>query len=885
VVATPGSAYENVTVGRDEASTLPEGDLDWPVASVREDGVTELRVHGVGGTPPQDMLDEVKPKQVTGDRIAGMWRGTDQRQGWHREAYAWGGLTSRALTSALWLVLLPFALLNVAGWTALDRRDWLIGYQQTLIRVIGLVATWSYVLFVALIAMDFGAWQCSRAITECRVDRIWNWLALTGHPARACVVAAAVPLLVILVLWRLSATSQDRYESYPPGDRGTKLDLPSVRLTSQELWLGGGYAKLLRDVHITSSVVAIAVLLLAAARRGGRFTLAAEVGLAVGSVLLAAAVVLAAMPRLREWLFGRNPRNRSRDRRVLHLLPLATVLALLAYGAVLAWLQPPVEPARPDLMPGMATLSNLLIAGAFAVALLLGAVSVIGRWRAGRNEWVGRAWLPGGPYLAAVAALFLLFGIWAGVAVWFARALSSDAVARRATAPATAVVYPGAFEVLTVLAVVALLAVLLVVGVAAIANSFWVRRRCKSDLAWELDAWRRFTIAGARRASADQEPGKASPWMKKARWCQWFAGSARWLEATLVGLVALGTAATFAYVAIYSYRWLGWSGLAALVGGLMALGIGLTLLVRGLAGPAGWRLVGAVGAIAGIAVAVGTGWWLKERFGDQPAPEALRLPEIGSFPLEGIATWVLTLVPIAGVVVLRQAITSPTFRRSICSAWDVATFFPRAFHPLAPPSYAERAVPELTTRVRGLLARENAVMLAGHSQGAVLTMAAVAQLGPLSPDQRARFSVITYGNPVVNLYQRWFPTYFDRDSIGTITECPSRWVNFFRYTDPVGRELFRQHRRDGAPPPTEVPEGSGDCWLPDPSTDLYREGDIPPVVRFHGHGGYLRQSAFSQHLLAEADRLTGDSGPDTRPLPASVRQRREQSATASSGQR
>jgi hypothetical protein len=207
-------------VGDNEVSTLPEGDLDWPVDSVPEDGVTELRVHGVGGTPPQDMLDEVKPRQVTGDRIAGMWRGADRRSDWHREAYAWGGLTSRAFTSALWLVLLPFAMLNVSGWTALGRRGWLIGYQQTLVRVIGLVATWTYVLFVALIAMDFGAWQCSRAITECRVDRFWNWLALTGHPARACVVAAAVPLLVILVLWRLGATSQVRFVSFAPGDRG-----------------------------------------------------------------------------------------------------------------------------------------------------------------------------------------------------------------------------------------------------------------------------------------------------------------------------------------------------------------------------------------------------------------------------------------------------------------------------------------------------------------------------------------------------------------------------------------------------------------------------------------------------------------------------------------
>lgn len=40
-------------------------------------GVTELRVHGVGGTTPEDMLGDPHPVQVAGDRLAGFFRRGD----------------------------------------------------------------------------------------------------------------------------------------------------------------------------------------------------------------------------------------------------------------------------------------------------------------------------------------------------------------------------------------------------------------------------------------------------------------------------------------------------------------------------------------------------------------------------------------------------------------------------------------------------------------------------------------------------------------------------------------------------------------------------------------------------------------------------------------
>jgi len=36
--------------------------------------VVELRVHGVSGTPPEELLDRQLVRQVAGDKIAGFYR-------------------------------------------------------------------------------------------------------------------------------------------------------------------------------------------------------------------------------------------------------------------------------------------------------------------------------------------------------------------------------------------------------------------------------------------------------------------------------------------------------------------------------------------------------------------------------------------------------------------------------------------------------------------------------------------------------------------------------------------------------------------------------------------------------------------------------------------
>src|SRR5690606_18389328 len=78
----------------------------------------ELRVHGVGGTPPEEILDVPATRLVAGDESAGFFRpyGTEDGAEVRREAYSWGGLTSASRLRALWVLLFPFAIANLAGW-------------------------------------------------------------------------------------------------------------------------------------------------------------------------------------------------------------------------------------------------------------------------------------------------------------------------------------------------------------------------------------------------------------------------------------------------------------------------------------------------------------------------------------------------------------------------------------------------------------------------------------------------------------------------------------------------------------------------------------------------------------------------------------------------
>src|SRR3712207_4405620 len=157
-----------------------------------EDDTVEVRVHGVSGTSPEALLDRPLVIQVAGDAVAGFYRPRlphEQRDDgpgpWARlrtagpllEGYNWGGLTSGSPGRALWLLLLPFTLLNVAPRARPDDergdgrpwRTWCLWYVS---RVLALALTLLLVLTSAGISEDLIWWQC-RAVQSCRGLPSW----------------------------------------------------------------------------------------------------------------------------------------------------------------------------------------------------------------------------------------------------------------------------------------------------------------------------------------------------------------------------------------------------------------------------------------------------------------------------------------------------------------------------------------------------------------------------------------------------------------------------------------------------------------------------------------------------------------------------------------
>ena len=176
--------------------------------------VTELRVHGVHGTPPSALLGDPFPEQVAGDSDARFYRSrTAAGDNPRREAFWWSHMTSGSPLRAFWLLFLPFALVNLARYALLtwdDARDGEAPAQQwrlldrfagALLRLIGAVLTLGLIITTFGVCADLIVRQCVM-VAGCSTDLAWlNWLA--SWDAEPAYVLAALPALVILGLFEV----------------------------------------------------------------------------------------------------------------------------------------------------------------------------------------------------------------------------------------------------------------------------------------------------------------------------------------------------------------------------------------------------------------------------------------------------------------------------------------------------------------------------------------------------------------------------------------------------------------------------------------------------------------------------------------------------------
>ena len=139
-----------------------------PASVARTALPVELRIHGVGGSTPEALLGERHPDDVVelqrGHRT-GLWA---RRRDPSVRGYVWGGLTSGAKLQPLWIVLLPFTLVNMAGWMhpppdGTPARERKVSDIRRLVTLLGFTLTITWSLWLAVVVGDFVFYQGARS--------------------------------------------------------------------------------------------------------------------------------------------------------------------------------------------------------------------------------------------------------------------------------------------------------------------------------------------------------------------------------------------------------------------------------------------------------------------------------------------------------------------------------------------------------------------------------------------------------------------------------------------------------------------------------------------------------------------------------------------------
>ncbi len=399
-------------------------------------GLTELRVHGVGGTPPEYLLGEPQAELVAGDQIAGFYRGSDRKAGAvtrHVEAYSWGGLTSRSASRAWWLLLLPFALVNVAGWMQSERRPG--GLVARLIRALALSLTATYVLWISVLALDILAYQCG-GDSDCYSGRWWlaplenEWLR--SHAGHRLAAGALLPLVFILVLAYIGRKSRHRYEEQIL----ERVDEPGVErgLDHPDFWRKSAHVKRLGVLHFAT---ALATLALALAYAVSQLPKTPQSSRQVAGVVAVAALVQLALFLVGSLATGDPFKGLAvKGRRLLLGAGLVTSAATLLLALVLALFIGPAQlhlPSIPSRLPGMGAAVLRLFTAQQLLALLIGGVLVWRRWRHRRKRDEERNDYWQGPFVVATLALLVLDAVFSGATIRFADLLGTAVAAGEST--------------------------------------------------------------------------------------------------------------------------------------------------------------------------------------------------------------------------------------------------------------------------------------------------------------------------------------------------------------------------------------------------------------------------------------------------------------------
>jgi hypothetical protein len=773
---------------------------------VEQHPVVELRIHGVSGTSPEELLERPaaarlrrrsgpdKPGPTGFYRPAGdqlLDHNGDQQPQAFLEGYTWGGLTSGAPARALWLLLLPFALVNAAprlrpAGDAGSARA--VHALLTLFRLLALAMTAMFTVAAAGVGVDLLAWQCGGELDHCAA--LPQSVALTSwSPGHRLLLGLLLPVAALMLIYVLSRTTAGRYEQITDDQAPASSDGITAAPSTPEdvdpdathpwLWRGDYMVRRQRSVHLQVGLLAVVVLLCGSLSAAGYRQLVLTV--ALGTVF--AGALLLALPQL----VGR------RSRPPLWWLP--RLLWVPTTGSLLLVLWPlGMDPAavRADLggaLRSYDTVITWLFAVQLGLVVLIAAVVLVLRHRTPPGERSRQAM--GGVGTVLVAALACLLGaiLSAGVYLSVANLLTTgvlipdlDGAARGGAA----LLLPPSLQV-TAVAALAAAAITLIAVLAALPGM--------------LTGWQR-SAPNAELLAVYPERDPMRPVPARDLQIQRIVWRARMVDRLP--------------------RILG-----PLLGILTAGAVAVTALVVAGRFSEGARTV--VATIAGAAPLVA----------------------LGAQVIVGL----VALFTVLAFVALRYRRT----RRMVGILWDLMAFWPRAVHPMAPPCYAERTVPELITRIREHTGAKDdqydragypagALVLAAHSQGSVIAAATLLQLAGKGDAEQVlpKVALLSYGCVLRRLYSRYFPAYFGTPTLTAlahrmIADEPgsSRWRNLWRLSDQLGGPVefdpdtladFQQGTRHS------------DLLLADPRYGAAAE------IRPLGHSDYSRDPAFQRQV-------------------------------------
>ncbi|MGW1541626.1 hypothetical protein ACWCPM_15560 [Streptomyces sp. NPDC002309] len=363
-----------------------------PAARSAETGATlELLVHGVGGATPEHMLDDPRTVRVSGDDTAAVFRRADDVDAENRpaghatdgrpvpEAYVWCNLTSGNGARALWLLLVPFMVANLAHWMRPSARDRArtIRLYGLLVRLVGLSLTVLLVAAACEVALDLTAWQCA-GTRACSERHTWlGFLSPTASgdgwwspPGRRLALASLVPAALVGLLWYLSRRTWSAYESEQPLVREPAEEPARSALGRPGFWYGRRLVARLRGAHTAAGLLTVAAAVVQAAARRDRETGGPAALEATGRVLEAALVLAAVAVVVVVCRRGRSEKHLDReiDATLVRHLPLAALVLLVLTLVHACWERPAWESS--GRLPGHAAFGGIALAQGLLVIVL-----------------------------------------------------------------------------------------------------------------------------------------------------------------------------------------------------------------------------------------------------------------------------------------------------------------------------------------------------------------------------------------------------------------------------------------------------------------------------------------------------------------------------------